>query len=221
MSVTIHDRTEGKRGCGYRKGGGLYLVSGGIQMPCGRLPIPLTVCPCCSAGIKPSRGWTWVDADKLAESTKCNRSERDCIFCPLGDKLGKAGLLWVGEKFYPTPGHFTAEAMKLGISRRIHQIPRDFVLGNTYVLFAHRKVVPPAVPEWISRGESQAFVDHDDALTPGVFNIFLPQAIEYIVTDQETTEQLEALAKRGFTLVRVHRDDGKPTQIAGEETDEA
>lgn len=38
--------------------------------------------------------------------------------------------------------------------------------------------------------------------------------VKYIVTDRETPEELEALTRRGFTLIRVHRDDGKPTEGA-------
>lgn len=32
---------EARRGCGYRKAGGLYLVASGMGSPCHRLPIPL------------------------------------------------------------------------------------------------------------------------------------------------------------------------------------
>jgi hypothetical protein len=194
-TYAVEDRTEGKRGCGYRKGGGIYVVSGGIAAPCGRLPIPLTVCPCCSQGIKPSRGWTWVDADKLSEANKCGRSELDCALCPLGTELGRAGLLWVGEQFYPTPGHFSAEAAQMGISRRLSQVPRDFKVGDTWVLMAHRKCIGSAAAGW----------------TAGVFHIFLPTAIEYVVSDEESPAELQKLHDRGFKLVRVHRDDGKRT----------
>ena len=37
-------RVEGKRGCGYRKVKGVYLVAPALSRPCGRLPTPLTVC---------------------------------------------------------------------------------------------------------------------------------------------------------------------------------
>lgn len=46
--ATVRTSVEGARGCGYRKAGGIYLVSGGIPRPCGKLPIPLTTCPTCS-----------------------------------------------------------------------------------------------------------------------------------------------------------------------------
>src|SRR5262249_34673856 len=109
---------EPKRGCGYRKVGGKYLVGGGYAVHCDRLPIPLSVCPCCHAGIKQSRGWTWVDVAMLVGG-----EHKDCLdgfTCPLcqsTDKMGKAGLLWIGEKFYPTPADFEREGVQMGLSR--------------------------------------------------------------------------------------------------------
>ncbi len=44
---------EPKRGCRYRKEGGLYLVSGRGAQVCGKLLIPLDVCPTCSAATSP------------------------------------------------------------------------------------------------------------------------------------------------------------------------
>ena len=55
--------------------------------------------------------------------------------------MGRVGLIWVGEKFYPTPQDFCAEAEKMGISRRIPAVPNDFVLGETWVWLAHRKAI--------------------------------------------------------------------------------
>jgi len=56
----IEVRYESKRGCGWRKPGGLYLMADGPAELCGKLPIPLEICPSCGGGIKLSRGWTWV-----------------------------------------------------------------------------------------------------------------------------------------------------------------
>ena len=51
---------EARRGCGYRKVGGLYLMGGTGGMPCCKMPIPLHVCPTCHGGIKQTRGWSWI-----------------------------------------------------------------------------------------------------------------------------------------------------------------
>lgn len=73
MSTDVSDievKVEAARGCGYRKKGGLYLVAPKPNAPCGRLPIPLDVCPCCHSGIKPTRAWTWVQPKPLF-AVKC------------------------------------------------------------------------------------------------------------------------------------------------------
>src|SRR5580692_11623011 len=111
---------EPKRGCGYRKVGGLYLVGGGIGIPCDRLPFELTVCSCCGQGIKQARGWTWIDVAKFFQGehklilppvpvpgvnpilTNCKCVEF-CPLCKAPETMGRAGLLWIGEKFYKTP----------------------------------------------------------------------------------------------------------------------
>lgn len=69
---------EAKRGCGYRKIGGTYLVGGGIGVPCDRLPLALDVCLCCGQGIKQALGFTWVDVAKLVEV----RSKNPLRFLP-------------------------------------------------------------------------------------------------------------------------------------------
>jgi hypothetical protein len=250
---------EPKRGCGFRKVGGLYLVGGELMEPCDRLPFELGVCRCCGGGIKPARGWTWIEPAKLFygnhEPTICHcqiRSARNILSefnenrraekvfdpvmfrakCPACEPLsvfgpnGQAGLLWIGEKFY-TPQSFNQEALDLGISRRINSIPRDFVLGKTYVFFAHRKAVEL---------NDQALDDPDDEkFKPGIFAGFLPKRIEKIVkqsdfeiwatgltlseemrerwaaalVDKEKAiyKQFERDAKKGITFVPVPDDD--------------
>jgi hypothetical protein len=77
---------EAKRGCGYRKVGGLYLVTFGAGRHCGKMPIRCAVCPTCNQGIKPTRGWTWIDPVPLF-------GEREC--------------LWGGGSMFEAPGHVT------------------------------------------------------------------------------------------------------------------
>lgn len=187
--MTIETRIESARGCGYRQPGGIYIVGGAYKASCGRLPIPLTVCPCCHAGIKPSRGWTWVGAALLQFTC---RTPQNCTNCGFPDE-DRYGLIWVGETFYKNPAAFIAEAAMAGISRRISAVPRDFIVGKTWVALAHRK----AIVEY----------QNDEAkFTPAVFMLFRPTAIEYIVRGDETEEKLQSLVDRGFTLIKVVRD---------------
>ena len=61
--TTITDEPE--RGCGLRRPGGIYLCSDGMGLPCGKLPLPLDICPTCSGGIHFARGWTWISPQPL------------------------------------------------------------------------------------------------------------------------------------------------------------
>jgi hypothetical protein len=196
----IKVKVEKQRGCGYRKPGGMYFVSDGIAAPCCKLPFPLTVCPCCNTGIKQSRGFTWVNSS-LFSSQKCTIKDTHDHFenryngiCPMNLDNQRVGLMWVGEKYYPTADHFTREAQSMGVSKRIAQVPKDFEVGKTWIYLAH--------PKAVSAVNEKGSID----FAPGVFRAFKPQAIEYIVTGKETQEQLQSLTDRGFTLVKVIRD---------------
>jgi hypothetical protein len=205
---------EARRGCGYRKVGGLYLVGSGGGIACDRLPIALEVCGCCGQGIKPTRGWTWVDIAGLvggdhmitppynhnvsrigAEPYPCS-CHPACPLCHNVAKMGKGGLLWIGAQFYPTIEHFEVEARALGISRRITTLPRGFELGKTWLLLAHtRGIVKPT-------GELKA------GYVPAIFRVWKPERIERIYTEsQRDSEAVQADIKRGITPVFVPDND--------------
>jgi hypothetical protein len=87
--------------------------------------------------------------------------------------MGKGGLLWIGARFYPTIEAFEAEARALGISRRIAAVPRDFVLGKTYLLLAHpHGVIKPT-------GDLTA------KYVPAIFRVWKPERIERIYKESE------------------------------------
>jgi hypothetical protein len=191
MSVEIQVRRDSQRGCGWRKPGGLYLVDSSGGIACCKLPIALNVCPTCGAGIKFARSWTWIDAQKLFPDARCTNQ---ATFCPLANNaLGRIGLLWVGEQFYKSPRDFSREAEALGISRRIAAVPREFVCGETWVALAHVHCVPELGPDGVPGWK------------PGIFRIFRPEAIEYVVTGEESEEELASLVKRRITPVRIER----------------
>jgi hypothetical protein len=191
---------EAKRGCGYRKVGGLYMVGEGSGMACCKMPIVLHVCPTCNQGIKQTRGWSWVDPRPWLKGA-C-RGGSEARFCPATDEglsMGeKVGLIWVGEKFYPTPEDFAREANRLGISRRVKVIPRGFHVGEHWVFVAHPKAVKSLNAE---TGEEE--------MLPAVFRIFQPSRIEKIITQtmSENADLMADLAERGITPVIVPDND--------------
>jgi hypothetical protein len=182
---------ESKRGCGYRKVGGLYIVARPeemISISCDRLPIPLHVCPVCSQGIKFSRGWTWIDPFKLFEGD--HGDECTCyLTCPAcvpsfhfrqqvegtelsepieNDKIVKAGLVWVGEKYY-SPESFCQELREQGFSKRISALPKGYKPGVTWIFTAHKKAV----------------VDPGGDQVPGIFYAVQAPRVEKIVLQSE------------------------------------
>lgn len=210
MHSGIHVVHEGKRGCGFRKTGGLYLVGNGTSFDCGRLPIPLMTCPCCGHGFKVSRGWTWVDADRLIEAApECLRKKSACRLCPMDrmirDGIGRAGLIWIGEEFYQTTADFNREAEAMGVSRRLHTVPHGFVVGETWVLLAHRKAILREAPRM---GEKPQWI-------PGIFRLFKPERIEVIVKGDEPDSVIDGYIDRGLTPVKIVRtDDGEQPSLA-------
>lgn len=214
---------EAKRGCGYRKVGGLYMVSGGLATPCGRLPIELHVCPTCNAGIKQTRAWQWIKPRTLlADAPVCSDDgkwrSRLCSSCPLAPTHlpERAGLLWVGEKFYRTADAFMEEANRLGVSRRIPAIPRGFKLGETWVLIAHPKAVTRSARTEEERHEwrvAQPGMYQDDVQPTvtrgGIVTMFKPRAIERICAESERANAplMAELAEKGITPVFVPDDD--------------
>jgi hypothetical protein len=208
----VQVRYDKVRGCGYRKEGGLYLISGGESVHCGAFPIELKRCPCCDQGIKPSRGWTWLNLDLLRSGMECPEEPSYCKTCAMSNPVGKVGLLWIGEQFYPTPADFNDEAAAQGISRRISSVPNGFEVGKTWVALAHRKAVS-RVCECEGKPECEKCGGDGVEHIPAIFRMFRPEAIEYVVKGDETDQELEAMDKRGITPVRVMRADETPVML--------
>lgn len=181
---------ERKRGCGYRKVDGLYLVCDGPATICDRLPFVLQICPVCGAGIKFSRGFTWVIAESLLGGyhQNCKDNLRPCPVCD-PNKNEKYGLMWVGKQHY-TPETFMYESEIMGVSKRIAAVPRNFKVGFTWILLAHKKVK--------TNGEKQS----------AIFTAFKPTRIEKLITKSQATEEtLKKLERQGITPVVVPNDD--------------
>lgn len=193
---------EAKRGCGYRKVGGMYLVSDpGIHMDCHRLPLNMIVCPCCGEGIKHSRGWTWIIPKSLFGECEGVGDCHKLKCCVCSPPEGKHGLIWVGKQHYTT-GEFTKEAVEMGISRRINNIPRGLKIGETFVYFAHID----AGETWVD-AEGELFEEKPERC-PAVFYAFKPSRIEKLITkSQASDEEVEKLKEAGITPIIVPNDD--------------
>lgn len=208
MHKAIQTRREGRRGCGWRKEGGMYLMSDGETVECGRLPIPCGTCPCCGRGIKQARGWTWVKGDEILRAApECRlRGKPICASCVVHRlaemDTGMMGLIWIGVRYYPTLGHFNREADKMGVSRRLSAIPRDFKLGETYVMLAH----PLAIMKPLEMGQE---VEYE----PGIFKIFKPERIEIVVTGEEPDEVIDGYLERGLTPVKIEKIEDEQTPL--------
>lgn len=190
---------EAQRGCGYRKVGGLYLVAGGVPRQCDRLPFVLTVCPTCHAGFKQSRGWTWVEPGALFGGPHLGCEDERFTICPVCNPVGidRCGLLWIGGKYYDRPEKFSQEARTMGISRRIHAVPKGFKVGETWVLLAHPKA------------KFAGYKDHlEENWEPGIFSAFRPERIEKICLESTRgSEEVQKLEERGITPVFVPDND--------------
>lgn len=206
--MNVVTSVESVRGCGYRKpsagGVGIYLMGEGVFEPCERLPFPLHVCPTCGEGVKQSRAWTWIDPRKLfAEDVEplCmtggnpGHMHHLCWLC--SPREARAGLLWVGEKFYPTARNFMTEAMAMGVSRKLPAVPRGFEPRKTVVYLAH----PNAVDEFDDDGKPVA--------SPGIMTVFRPSRVDLVVDTDDPAE----LPERAVNLAKSLGDFGQLVKV--------
>ena len=224
MEVVIS--IEKKRGCGYRSPGaggvGFYFMGEGTFEACERLPFPLHACLCCGAGIKPARGFTWIEPASLFavdQEPRCtevyNEGPPDqehihetCWMCNPTLAGARAGLIWIGEKHYKTAAAFSLEASKMGISRKLPSIPNGFEFGKTLIYIAHKNGAPKLLEEggieW----------------SPGVFMVYRPSHIDLVIDDPlhvpDTAINLaEELGPDKCRIVKVIADDSEDDESLG------
>lgn len=206
---------EDKRGCGYRKVGGIYLVGEYRAVACDRLPLPVGSCPVCGHGIHFTRSLTEINPLKLfGIHENCQDVIQGCWVCEPSDEV--AFIMMVGEKFYPTPDDFMNEGIRQGVSKRIPFIPKKLQIGKTILYLAHNKACvvrePVAVQQAMAILEQTAQPTLIDAEKQkhalGIFCAFIPQRIEKLVWESELTDEVKTdLEKRGITPVPVPDGD--------------
>lgn len=224
---------EAKRGCGYRKAGGLYLVSKDLGVPCDRLPAALVPCGTCGTAIKQVRSWQWANVQHaLAGAKPCAQAAPGCGTCPVCSPNatnvpgGKVGLLWVGVQHYPTPADWAKEAAAQGVSKRIAAIPAGLKLGATWVFVAHPRAfsapcqgcagkgdVPApaqgnghAVPETV---DCPTCAGEGNLYTPGITHAFKPSAVELVATPSMAKAKWarKLVKEQGVVVVEVPEGD--------------
>lgn len=205
--------SESKRGCGYRKIGGLYLVSNaGYQLICDGLPMELEPCDCCGFVPQFTRGlqrisWKYIlQAERNHHIALKARGKAGEIcscppICPIchseNQELKSYGLMHVGKKFY-TAKEFVREAENMGVSKRISDIPRWLILDETWILLAHDEV--PKMP--LKKLKENGLLEKEPETFRAVFYAFKPQRVEMPVWENEiSNEEIQMLEKRGITPV--------------------
>jgi len=208
---------EARRGCGFRKVGGMYLCGEYVSAPCDRMPFPLTTCPVCGQGIKVSRGFTEVNPYRLwGIHRDCKDHFRPCFLCDPRDE--SAYIMLVGAGNYKTKEDFLDEAQLMGISKRIPFIPKGLELGKTVIYLAHPKACEVKIPAALQ--EAMSIVEEAQTKQPklleaernekklGIFCAFIPKRVEKLVWESELTdEKREQLEKRGITPVPISDGD--------------
>lgn len=204
--------TERKRGCGFRHAGGFYFRSEERAKVCGMLPVPFIACEYCDCIPQQSRGFQWMTGkyfQYIVSGNTCRREEEasnpcgSCNFINVVFDVKRIALDWVGSSHYKTTEQFTREADEMGISRRLPvKIDtegniktvglKDFQIGKDWIALAHKKAAL-AIPE----------NGHIEIAVPGIFTIYRPRCIEYIVKGNESIEFLEKLESQGVELVKI------------------
>lgn len=201
---------EGPRGCGFRKPGkdgvGIYLRSSTFREDCERFPWLLECCPTCGQGYKFSRSFTWINPMSmfdsytepvctaiLADDPFGGHRHEQCWMCNPELLGSKAGLIWIGEKFYARPKDFMQEAALMGISRKLPAIPNGFVVGEHAIFLAH-------IRTFASRDEKGQVI-----YKPGVFAAFKPSSVDLVIEDENHVPDraIEIARRIGEDKVRI------------------
>jgi len=211
--------SESERGCGYRKIGGLYLVSDpGAQLHCDGLPLPLEACGCC--GFKPSfsRNLQKIQASYITQAEQNLHNEHpvsktnpylgecscpgNCQIC-FSEGLGFFGLIFVGAQSY-TPETFIKEAIKMGVSKRIPELPSWLKLGETWIFLAHMKTPKQETLEEMK--QNGLHMTEQTETAPAIFYGFKPQRCEMPVWKEDiSAEEILKLESQGITPVLLDK----------------
>jgi hypothetical protein len=113
-----------------------------------------------------------MELEGFTEGTQCKHCQGT------GKAAPRVGLLWVGREFYPESSGFIDEAVTLGVSKRLATVPRNLVLGKTWVMLASKHLLPcPKCPP-----DDVCETCEGKKTGSAVFYAFKPTRLEMIVT---------------------------------------
>jgi hypothetical protein len=193
---------EQERGCGWRKIGGFYLCGEGVSVACDGLPLDLEPCSECGFAMGFSRGVQLIPRGYLESKVQRAHKTRDCTDtfpCAVCTPGQTTAFMWVSKDLY-SPSSFIAEARKMGVSKRFARgsLPREFKIGQTWVLLAHKKANFLKDPQDFTKGYNEA---------PGVFYAFRPQRIEVPMWKDSEAQEIRDLEVQGFTVVLIDKTE--------------
>ncbi|MGH9649184.1 MAG: hypothetical protein ACRD3I_01810, partial [Terriglobales bacterium] len=179
-----------------------------------------------------SRSWTWIEPRLMFKAAppclphrpgglKVVGADLFCSTCPAGGGMPewRHGLIWIGGSFYPTPGDFMLEANRMGVSRKLPAIPKDFKLGETWEYLAHREAVTRYEDAPRADIQGTAVPETVKVLSPGVFTMFKPRRIDLVIADEHNIPEralklAEQLGEENCRIVKVVKA-GEQQELAG------
>jgi len=223
---------EQERGCGFRKIGGVYLVSDGGSMACDGLPVELSPCSDCGYEIHQARSMQPIHAGYLASKMRGHKCKEDFAGCPLcyyaeeyADEFAMTPeerkaqevqvpkvffIMYVSKEFY-TPESFIDEARTQGISKRIapDSLPRGFKVGVDWVFLAHQEVHfrPNCGKTTVTFKDttSAELEQPKPTIKRGIFYAFKPQRLELVLWKGTDAEMIRDYEERGYTVVLIDK----------------
>lgn len=221
--------SEEKRGCGYRKIGGLYLTGDpGITLICDGLPLALEPCGCCGFVPPFSRNLQKIQAQYISQAEKKKHTTINVDELAQGIEHRDLSVI-VGESMKcscppdcpicsTVRGFLEHEPFGLMFVGKKFYSPRSFIQEAENMGVCKRI---PDVPKWLRLGETWVLLAHYEVPTvsleklssnemymkepekmKAIFYAFKPQRIEMPVwKDQITSEEILMLENRGITPV--------------------
>ena len=220
---------EQKRGCGFRKVDGLYLVADGLWAECDRLPLPVGSCPVCGEGTHFPRAPKEINPQALfGDHAPCN----DGMFVRVshydwGGGSSHEGWMSVAEvETLQRSGGNTVNVLKLchvcqptdsigyllGVGEKFYS-PQTFIT-EARTLGLSKRI--PAMPKHLELGKTWVYLVHRRAMVDqatdepqmAIFAAFIPQRVEMPVWESQLTDKKrEELQKRGITPVPIPDGD--------------